>query len=66
MGSARLAAARPAEPWWLYPFSPKGWGVKTDNFTNVITMDMLYIVWKIVFNEYYEYGVGRNQFRNVA
>ena len=30
------------------------------------TMDLLYIVWKIVFNEYYEYGVGRNQFRNVA
>ena len=33
MGSASLAAARPAarppEPWRQYPSSPKGWGVKT-------------------------------------
>ena len=28
MGSASLAAARPPEPWWQYPSSPKGWGVK--------------------------------------
>ena len=32
MGSASLAAARPAVrppgPWWQYPSSPEGWGVK--------------------------------------
>ena len=28
MGSASLAAARPAEPWRQYPSSPKGWKVK--------------------------------------
>ena len=36
MGSASLAAARPAarppEPWWQYPSSPKGWGVKRKTF----------------------------------
>ena len=28
MGSANLAAARPPGPWWQYPSSPEGWGVK--------------------------------------
>ena len=31
MGSASLATARPTEPWWQYPSSPKGWGVKNEN-----------------------------------
>ena len=30
MGSASLAAARPAGPWRQYPSSPEGWGVKSD------------------------------------
>ena len=29
MGSASLAAARPAGPWRQYPSSPEGWGVKS-------------------------------------
>ena len=44
MGSASLAAARPAArppahppgPWRQYPSSPKGWGVKSVDFTPVL------------------------------
>ena len=40
MGSASLAAARPAarppEPWRQYPSSPKGWGVKSTKLTLLV------------------------------